>query len=118
MSGSRELAEHARDLLAEIGGIELRRFFGGWALTQGGRQLGIVMDTVYLRADPMLAADLERCGAGRSFSYQTRRGTITVDAYRAVPDSALEQGGVLARLVRRAGQPVSKPQSESGTFRR
>lgn len=104
MSGSRELADHVIDLLGPAAGVELRRFFGGWSLRRDGRQVGIVMDDVYVKASDPAARQAWRASGARPFTYEVGGRTVTVEAYWSAPPDAIDDGAVLGRVLDR-GRP-------------
>jgi DNA transformation protein len=100
MSGSREFAEHVASLLEPLGDVELRRFFGGWALRRRGVQFAMMMDAVYLKAEGELRAELERAGS-EPFTF-VRAGREVVTSYWSVPDEAIDRPELLLEYARRA----------------
>jgi DNA transformation protein len=105
MSGRRTDAEHVLDLLGDDSGASLRRFFGGWAVTRGGRQLAIVMDTVYAKV-PASQREQWRAAGSRPFQYQASGKTVTVEAYWSLPDDVLDNPAGLQRILLQAGHPT------------
>ncbi|WP_131749036.1 TfoX/Sxy family protein [Frankia sp. Cppng1_Ct_nod] len=101
MSGHRDLAQHVLDQVEPLGGMTLRRFFGGWALCHAGRQVAMVMDTFYVKVADVQRPIWEAAGS-RPFTYQAAGRTVTVRAYYSVPDDALDDRGALTDLVRHA----------------
>lgn len=98
MNGNQPLAE----AIAEQFGLERRRWFGGWSLRRRGQQIAMVMDTLYLRVDDVLRAELDSTGESRPFRYLRRDGQeIEVDAYRAVPSRLLNDPSALNALIDR-----------------
>jgi DNA transformation protein len=107
MSGSRELAEHVVDLLGPSSSVGLGRFFGGWSLRRDGEQVGIVIDTVYVRVPDRSSREAWREAGARVFSYESRGRTVTVETYWSVSAGALDDGAELRRLLRtRRPRPV------------
>jgi len=98
MSGSREFADHLMDMLGSESGIELRRYFGGWALRHEGKQLAMVMDTLYLRTELLDLAGVDEALTA-PFQYQAKGRTVVVKGYRSVPASYLEEPGELRCLL-------------------
>ena len=103
MSGDRGLAQHVLDQVEPLGGMTLRRFFGGWALCHAGQQVAMVMDTLYVKVPEGERPAWEKAGS-RPFSYQAAGRTVTVRAYYSVPDDTLDDRDALTDLVRRAIQ--------------
>lgn len=104
MTGTRADAEHVLDLLGPDSGMALRRFFGGWSLVHAGTQVGIVMDTVYVKVDRSARQRWRDRGA-TPFRYRTGARTVTVEAYWSVPPEALDDGALLRRLLLNCSQP-------------
>lgn len=98
MKADDAFAAAMEDLLAPLGPLRRRRFFGGQSLNRGGAQFAMVMKgRLYLRADGALAARLKALGS-EPFTYLTRRGPVTVNAYQAVPGDLLDDPGTLLEL--------------------
>lgn len=76
--------------------IELARFFGGWSLRREGVQVGIVMDTVYVK---VAKADrlLWRESGARPFSYGEPERVV--EAYWTVPAGLLDDADGLYCLL-------------------
>jgi hypothetical protein len=66
VTGRRSDSEHVLDLLGDDSGASLRRFFGGWSITLGGRPLAIIMDTVYAKV-PSSQRERWRAAGSRPF---------------------------------------------------
>jgi DNA transformation protein len=97
---------HAQALAREVAdnfGLEARRWFGGWSLLRDGRQIAMVMDTLYVRVDDRLRAELDSATGSKPFWYRRADGReIEVDAYRAVPHDILDDPSALHALLARA----------------
>jgi TfoX/Sxy family transcriptional regulator of competence genes len=89
MTGSRTLADHVLDLLGPRSDVGLAPFFGGWSLRHRGRQVGIVMDTVYAKVD-LAHRDTWHDNGSVPFRYTARGRRVTVEAYWSVPAGALD----------------------------
>lgn len=98
MTASRTDAEHVIDLLGPDSGVTLRRFFGGWSLIHTGRQVGIVMDTVYAKVPQANRSGWRNAGSA-PFQYRANGRTVTVQAYWTVPADALDDGTLLRALL-------------------
>jgi DNA transformation protein len=97
-----EWIEHLLDLLAPLGRVTARRFFGGHGLVLAGEQFAFAIDGVlFLRADAALAAELEAQGA-EPFSYETRVRKVRVGSYWSVPGAGLDDTEALVGWARRA----------------
>lgn len=101
MSGTagEDFAQHICDLLAPAGGLSLRRYFGGWALRRGGQQVGMVMDTLYLRVNRDTAEAWQERGS-HPFEYRSGTRTVQVLRYRSVPVDLLDDADELCDVVR------------------
>ena len=91
MSGTRQAADAALEALAPLGDLELRRFFGGWAIVCDGCQFAMVMDDVYFRVDETLRRKLEAVPGSWPFSYVARGRQVEVCRYWSAPWSDEEQ---------------------------
>lgn len=79
-------ADFVAELFEPIGGVTLRRMFGGLGVFRDGAMFGIVDDDVlYLKVDDetIPAYEAEGCGP---FSYPTRNGIQETASYRRVPE--------------------------------
>jgi DNA transformation protein len=104
VTGDRVLAEQLADDL----GLDCRRWFGGWSLLRDGRQVAMVMDTLYIRVDERLRNELAATGQSRPFRYQRSDGReIDVDTYRSVPATILADPKALHALIVQA-PPASR----------
>ncbi len=85
MSGSRDAADAAFEVFEPLGDVELRRYFGGWALRRDGRQFAIVMDELYLRVDDELRTTLATRPGAHPFTYVAAGREVVVDRYWTAP---------------------------------
>lgn len=91
MSVSLEFRDHVLELLAPLGPVSGRRFFGGIGLAFDGVQFAMMMgQTLYLRVDDSNRADFEGAGS-EPFSYQTKKGRVFVRTYFQVPEEMLDE---------------------------
>ncbi|HZP64702.1 MAG TPA: TfoX/Sxy family protein [Rudaea sp.] len=103
------------DVLAPLGAVSQRRFFGGQGLVCDGVQFAMVIrGALYLRVDAALAATMIERGA-QPFEYGTRKRTVSVASYYSVPEDVLDEAEILmswARqsiaLARQRGRPHAK----------
>ncbi|MBG0831472.1 TfoX/Sxy family protein [Planomonospora sp. ID67723] len=108
MTGSRTIADHVLDLLGSSSGVDLACFFGGWSLRRDGKQIGIVMDTVYAKVDPA-HRDAWHATGSTPFRYTARGRMITVEAYWSLPADALDDPDLLRDLLTTDGGPTMPP---------
>ncbi|MFG1298715.1 TfoX/Sxy family protein [Xanthobacter sp. V3C-3] len=95
-------ADEIADLFAAFAPVKARRMFGGSGLYAEGLMFAIeVAGTIYLKADPAFAAELERRGAG-PFSYEAQGTVRTMRGFWSVPEAALDDADDLAALARRS----------------
>ena len=87
MSG---LIDHIRELAEPLGGVAVKRMFGGWGLFRHGRMFALIAgETVYIKADADNAAAFEAEGL-EPFSYETSGGRRQSIAYRRMPERGLD----------------------------
>jgi DNA transformation protein len=97
-----ELAAYLVELLAPLGGIGARRFFGGVGLVQDAVLFAMIMDeTLYFRVDDAGRARYEAAGSS-AFSYGTKTGTRTIAGFFTVPDAVLDEPEDLRQWARGA----------------
>jgi DNA transformation protein and related proteins len=102
MSVSDGFLDFVRDHLAPLGGIALKRMFGGAGVMWQGRMIGVVDDdTLYFRVGDAMRPEYAAAGSG-PFVYRTKKGPMTMDAYWRVPEAALDDGEDMRRLARAA----------------
>ena len=96
-----EFVAHAVECLREMGPVEARRMFGGWGLYRDGVFFALVIrETLYLKTDEHNRAEFD----ARQLEHFTfvKRGETIVTAYRAAPEEALEDAGVMAKWAKGA----------------
>ena len=90
-------------VLEQIGtDVSVGSFFGGRAFKRGGTQFAFLMgNTLYLRTR---SADREamKSAGSEPFSYNTKRGRVTVASYYPVPGEWLENPETLQKWIRKA----------------
>lgn len=101
MSGSKEFAQHFCDILAPLGNVEVRPFFGGWGLALRGVQFAMVMDTLYFYVDDA-AREAYAARGSVPFTYNSGARRVRVARYASVPESALEDEEELNALAQAA----------------
>jgi len=119
MASSAEFAGFVADLLAPLGTLQYGRFFSGYGFRLGGVQFAmIIRDTLYLRSDDALAAELAGLGA-KPFAYGTSKRMVTVASYYAVPEDRLDDADQVLAWARRAVQAAQmKPLTKKRTAKR
>jgi DNA transformation protein len=88
---SREFQRFILDLLTPIGGVALRRMFGGAGLFSGPAMFGIIMnDMIYFKVDDVSRQSYLAEGA-KPFAYSTRRGARGLSSFFEVPGALLDE---------------------------
>ena len=96
-----DFTEYAVELLSAAGRVAARRMFGGYGLYCDGVVFALIADDVlYLKADAVNRAELERAGS-EPFSYEAK-GRRTIMSYWRAPDEAMESRELMAPWARNA----------------
>ncbi|MET7242170.1 TfoX/Sxy family protein [Methylobacterium sp. EM32] len=102
------MSDHAdraylEELLAPLGGVAIRRMFGGIGLFRGGLMFGLVLrGALYLKAAPDETTSFGAEG-GAPFSYATKGGrTTTIASYWRAPDRLADEPEEFVAWARRA----------------
>lgn len=86
--------------VADAHDLERRRWFGGWSLRRDGRQVAMVMDTVYVKVDAIVRDLLDATTDSHPFRYSRGEGRVVeVQAYRSVPEEMLQDAAALDALL-------------------
>ena len=102
MSGGSEFREYVADLLAPLGAIDIRRFFGGYGAFHRSVVFALLMrERLYLRVDDSTRGEFEAAGSG-PFTYNTKVREVAVRTYYRVPDEILEDAEEILVWSRRA----------------
>ncbi|GJD63585.1 TfoX/Sxy family protein [Methylobacterium frigidaeris] len=98
--GDRALLE---EMLAPLGGVAIRRMFGGLGLFRDGLMFGLVArDVLYLKVAPEETGTFAAEG-GAPFSYATKDGrTTTIASYWRAPDRLSDDPDEFLAWARRA----------------
>lgn len=95
-------AEHLTDLLDPLGGVTMRRMFGGLGLWRHGLMFALVADDVlYFKADGETIPEFEAEG-GVPFSYGTKTGRTTITSYWRVPERLFDEPDEFLDFARKA----------------
>jgi DNA transformation protein len=90
------------DLLAPLGDVSIRRFFGGHGAFYQSVVFALIMrDTLYLRTDDTTRGEFEAAGSG-PFTSTTKVREVAVRTYYRVPDEILEDAEDILAWSRRA----------------
>lgn len=95
--------DYVLELIAGFGKVEVKRMFGGAMLSRGGVGFAILDDdTFFLKADPVLGAELKKQGS-KPWSYSLKKdGTVRDIAYWSLPDTAADDPDEAVALTRRS----------------
>ena len=86
----KELGEYVVDLLAPMGDVRIRRFFGGWGLVFDSLQFGVVLlGTLYFNVDDSTRQKYIDEDSG-PFEYDTKKRHVVVQRFYEVPARLLE----------------------------
>lgn len=111
MAVSAEFTAYALELLAPLGTVRAKRMFGGAGLYVGDAMVGLIADeTLYLRTDAVLMADMQAAG-GRPFVYEGKAKPVTMP-YCTLPDNALDDPDEALAWARRALAPAEAAAAE------
>ena len=100
---SQDFIGYATELIAGFGKVEVKRMFGGAALSRGGVGFAILdEDTFFLKADAALGAELRKHG-GKPWVYSVKKdGTVRDIAYWSLPAMAADDPDQAVELVKRS----------------
>lgn len=91
---SKELLDHALELLAPLGSLRSRRMFGGWGIYVEDLFIAIIaFDQLFLKADEETQPRFEAAGC-RRFEYP-REGQMASLRYFCPPEEALESPALM-----------------------
>lgn len=118
-----QFTDHVVEVLAPLGPIAAKRFFGGIGITHGATLFAMIMgETLYFRVNDDSRPHYVAAGA-EPFSYETKTGTREIPGFYAVPDALLDEPDELvdwaktaiavaaAKKAKRASKKKSKPPS-------
>lgn len=102
MAVSPEFQEHLLELLEPLGGVSIRRMFGGAGLFKSGLMFALIADEVlYLKADETTRSDFEARGL-EPFRYEAKNGKRALMSYWQAPDDLLEDSDNMVDWARTA----------------
>lgn len=106
-----------QDHFSGLGSFEIKRMFGGAGALKGGAMFAILGDdTVWLKADAVLAAEMAEVGS-RQFSMDGKAGVRTLP-YWSMPEAALDDPDEAVRWARRSVEIALRPKPASKRPRR
>lgn len=100
---SPDFIDYAVELIAGFGKVEVKRMFGGAALSRGG--VGFVIlddDTFFIKADAALGEELKQQGC-KPWIYSVKKdGSVREIAYWSLPDTAADDPEEAVDLAKRS----------------
>ena len=127
------LIELIRELAEPIGGVAMKRMFGGVGLFRDGRMFAIVVaDVLYFKVDAE-SAHLFEAEALEPFGYTAKTGERVVMSYRRAPERVFDdpdefliwaRHGIGAAMrsaekpVRKSARTPAKPRRAAGSVRK
>lgn len=101
MSFSAEFGEYVTELLAPLGGVRIKRMFGGGGVYVDEVFVAIIIDDVlYLKADEHNRAEFAAAGS-EAFVYTAKGRSVTLGFWRA-PDEAMDSPALMQAWARSA----------------
>jgi len=86
---SEQFKDHILDLLEPLGGITVKRMFGGGGVFRDGLMFALMVDDrLYFKADSQTQNDFEAIG-GEAFTYQ-RGGKTVALTYFEIPEEVMD----------------------------
>lgn len=100
---SPDFIDYATELIAGFGKVDVKRMFGGAALSRNGVGFAILDDdTFFLKADAALGAELKKQGC-KPWVYSVKKdGTVRDIAYWSLPAMAADDPDDAVELVKRS----------------
>ncbi len=100
---SPDFIDYATELIAGFGKVDVKRMFGGAALSRNGVGFAILDDdTFFLKADAALGAELKKLGC-KPWVYSVKKdGTVRDIAYWSLPATAADDPDEAVELVKRS----------------
>ncbi|MDT8999662.1 TfoX/Sxy family protein [Paucibacter sp. APW11] len=107
---SKELLDHALELLAPLGSLRSRRMFGGYGIYVDELFIAIIaFEQLWLKADELSLPRFETAGC-RRFEY-SREGQTTGLRYYSPPEDALESPALMLPWARLALEAALRAQA-------
>jgi DNA transformation protein len=95
--------EFVIELLAPLGAVSIRRMFGGAGVFREGLMIALLFnETIYLKTDAALRADLESEGGEAFLWTKPSTGEIIDMAYVSLPSSAMDDPDEASAWARRS----------------
>lgn len=106
-------ADHLAELFAPLGGVSIRRMFGGLGIFKGGLMFALVSDDVlYFKADEETLPRFETEGCG-PFVFGSKRGQVET-SYRMAPERLYDEPDDFSEWAREAFAVALRKQNTKG----
>jgi DNA transformation protein len=113
-----QFADYMVDLLAPLGFVATKRFFGGIGLYRDAILFGMIWDeTLYFRVDAASRPHYEAAG-GQPFRYETKTGPRVIAGFFTVPEGLFEEPDELCGWARTAITAVSAAKASKAARKR
>jgi DNA transformation protein len=97
-----EYVRHVHDQIADLGDIDIARFFGGWGFRAHGVQFAVCLrGQLWLCVDEPLRSELAARGC-EPFRYDKRDRQVTVERFYSLPEECLDDPEELRAWMTRA----------------
>jgi DNA transformation protein len=97
-----QFADYVVELLAPLGFVATKRFFGGIGLYCDAILFGMIWDeTLYFRVDAASRPQYEAAG-GQPFRYETKTGSRVIAGFFTVPEALFDEPDLLCDWARTA----------------
>ena len=99
---STEFKVHLEDLLAPMGAVQVRKFFGGLGVSKDGLMFGMVMrDQLYFHTDGRTRPRFTEQG-GEPLRYRSKAKDVVIESYYSVPDALFDEPDLFVAWARDA----------------
>lgn len=119
MAADKEFNRFILDLVEPVGGVSLRRMFGGAGLFYDNVMFALIMDEcLYFKVDEKTRNDFEAESCA-PFSYRAKAGKRALGSYYELPERLYDEPEELAEWARRAVDTALRAdQAKKPKFRR
>jgi len=113
-----QLVAYLQDLLAPLGFVAAKRFFGGIGLYRDTILFGMILDeTLYFRVDAASRPHYEAAGS-QPFRYDTKTGPRVIEGFFTVPEGLFDEPETLCDWARTAIAAVSAAKAQKASRKR
>lgn len=113
MAVSEQFKDHILDLLEPVGGLSVKRMFGGAGVFRDGLMFALMIDDrLYFKIDEKTKADFEAIGS-EAFTYKRGGKTIALSYFEA-PEEVLDDGDEIIIWAGRAWEAARRSAGKKG----